>query len=66
MMNFIQLDLKHYGIMSIKEFSSVTGQYNDYDDKVDTESNSTFIVNQNNSFRIFKDIYCNVEIYENN
>ena len=63
---FVNNNISNLDINSIKEFSSVAGQYNDYGDKVDAESNSTFIVNQTNSFKIFKDIYCHVEIYENN
>lgn len=64
--HYVNNNISNLDINSIKEFSSVTGQYNDYGDKVDTESNSTFIVNQTNSFKLYKDIYCNVEISENN
>ena len=63
---YVNNNINNLDIKSIKEFSSVTGQYNDYGEKIDSECNSTFIVNQNSSFKIFKDIYCNVEIYENN
>ena len=64
--HYVNNNISNLDINSIKEFSSVTGQYNDYGEKVDCENNSTFIVNQNSSFKIFKDIYCHVEIYENN
>jgi len=63
---YVNNNINNLDIKSIKEFSSVTGQYNDFGDKIDSECNSTFIVNQNSRFKIFKDIYCNVEIYENN
>ena len=62
---YVNSNINNFDIKSIKEFSSVTGQYNDYGDKMDCESNSTFIVNQTNSFKLYKDIYCNVKIYEN-
>ena len=63
---YVNNNIKTLDIKSIKEFSSVTGQYNDYGEKIDSESDSTFIVNQTNSFKLYKDIYCNVEISENN
>ena len=63
---YVNNNINKLNIKSIKEFSSVSGQYDDYGEKVDTENNSTFIVNQNSSFEIFKDIYCHVEINENN
>ena len=63
---YVNNNINTLDIKSIKEFSSVTGQYNDYGDKIDSESNSTFIVNQTKSFKLYKDIYCNVEISENN
>lgn len=63
---YVNNNILNLDITSIKEFSCVTGQYNDYGDKIDLENNSTFIVNQSNSFKLYKDIYCNVEIFENN
>ena len=63
---YVNNNINNLDIKSIKEFSALTGQYNDYGEKIDCESNSTFIVNQDSSFKIFKDIYCYVEIYENN
>ena len=63
---YVNNNINTLDIKSIKEFSSVTGQYNDYGEKIDSEGDSTFIVNQTNSFKLYKDIYCNVEISENN
>lgn len=63
--HYVNKNINNLDIKSIKEFSSITGQYNDYGDKINAENDSTFIVNQNYSFKIFKDIYCHVEIYEN-
>ena len=71
--NYVNNNIKKLNIKSIKEFSSITGQYNDYGERVETinnsnitEADSLFIVNQLNSFMIFKDVYCSVRILENN
>lgn len=67
--NYINNNISKLNISSIKEFSNVSGLYNDYGDKLDIDNNNDnglFIVNQLSSFQIFKDIYCKVFIYEDN
>jgi ATP-dependent Zn protease len=63
--NFEKLNIK-----SIKEFSSVSSQFNDYGEKVNNfnnnNQNNNFIVNQYCSFKLTDHIYCKVEIYDNN
>lgn len=65
--NYVNNNISDLNIKSIKEFSNVSGQYNDYGDKLDNDNiNSTYIVNQLSNFKICKDIYCNVLIFEDN
>ena len=65
---FVNTKLFKLNINSIKEYSTLSGQYNDYGEKVniDESSNNTiYVVNQRKPFKLFEDIYCKVKIYDN-
>lgn len=62
---YINNNISNYNINTIKEYSSLSGSCNDYGDKVESETNSIYIVDQIDSFKICNDIFCKVIIYNN-
>jgi len=68
---YVNNNYEKLNIKSIKEYSSVSSQFNDYGEKVNNNNNNNiennnFIVNQYCSFKLTEHIYCKVEIYDNN
>ena len=65
---FVNTKLFKLNINSIKEYSTLSGQYNDYGEKVNIDegfNNTIYVVNQRKPFKLFEDIYCKVKINDN-
>ena len=62
---YVNKNMNSLNINSLKEFSALSGQFNDYGEKIQGENTSTFIVDQDSSFLLLPEIYCKVNITQN-
>jgi len=63
---YINENLNSFNIDSLKEFTTIQSNYNEYGNKINNNNNNNidncYIINQKNKFKINKYIYCNILI----
>ena len=71
-MYYINKNIDNFNIYSLKEYTNTGSNYNEYGDNINNNNlnnisnENSYIINKYEKFKIFNNIYCKIQIFENN